>query len=92
MTTAEALKLAKAGFTPADIIALAQASGSTGAASTVAAPPKVKAETPAWIVQHGINKAARRALAADLRAKGVSLVGPKGSAAWAKAKAAAKVA
>ena len=75
------------GFTPAQALAIADGE-SPKAASPAVAPAKTAPETPAWIVQFAQNKAARRALAADLRAKGVE---PKG-AAWAKAKKAAKIA
>lgn len=91
-TAAEVLELIRAGASPAEVIELQRASSAAGAESTVAAPPKAKANTPDWIVQHGVNKAARRALAAELRAKGVSLSGPKGQAAWKKAKKAAGIA
>lgn len=64
-----------------------EASQQTGAAGPVKARKPKKPATPDWIVQHGINKAARRALAASLRAKGID---PKG-AAWTKAKKAAGI-
>ncbi len=55
------------------------------------APAKVtpvKAETPAWIIEHAQRKQARRALAASLRAQGIEPTG----AAWTKAKKAAGLA
>lgn len=94
LSIADIKELVALGFTPEQIVASmgASASSATGAESTVAAPPKAPKATPDWIVQHGINKAARRKLAAELRAKGVSLQGAKGAAAWAKAKKEAGIA
>ena len=68
-SAAEILELIRSGVTPSEIVELQRASSEAGAASTVAAPPKAKAATPDWIIQHGIRKAARRKLAADLTAK-----------------------
>lgn len=80
-----------AGFTLAEarVLAadLAPAAVSAESPVAVASPPKAKA-VPAWIVEHAQRKAARRTLAAELRAKGVA---PKG-AAWTKAKKAAGIA
>jgi hypothetical protein len=94
LSIADIKELVALGFSPAEIVASlgASASSAAGAESTVVAPPKAPKTTPAWIVQHGINKAARRKLAAELRAKGVSLKGAKGAAAWAKAKKEAGIA
>jgi activator of 2-hydroxyglutaryl-CoA dehydratase len=92
LSIADIKELVALGFTPEQIVAASSASSAAGAESTVVAPPKAPKTTPAWIVQHGINKAARRKLAAELRAKGVSLKGAKGAAAWAKAKKEAGIA
>jgi hypothetical protein len=95
LSIADIKELVALGFTPEQIVAASSASSASsaaGAESTVVAPPKAPKATPAWIIQHGINKAARRKLAAELRAKGVSLKGAKGAAAWAKAKKEAGIA
>jgi activator of 2-hydroxyglutaryl-CoA dehydratase len=92
LSIADIKELVALGFTPEQIVAASSASSAAGAESTVVAPPKAPKATPAWIIQHGINKAARRKLAAELRAKGVSLKGAKGAAAWAKAKKEAGIA
>ena len=69
--------------------ALSIEAGEKPAASSAAAPAvKPAPVVPDFIKQFAINRAARRALAKDLRAKGINPTG----AAWAKAKKAAKIA
>lgn len=62
--------------------------GAPVAAESPVAEATLPKAVPSWIVQHAVNKAARRTLAAQMRAKGQQ---PKG-AAWAKAKKAAGIA
>ena len=97
MTTAEILELVKAGFTPQQIVELQSASPAAHGPVAAApdAPRSAGKSTPDWIVQHGINKAARRALAAQMRADGritKAMTPAQRQAAWAKAKKAAKIA
>ena len=80
-------ELVKRGFTPEQALALESGSMPKASGPAVAAA-QPKAEVPAFIVQFAQNRQARRALAADLRARGIE---PKG-AAWAKAKKAAGIA
>lgn len=81
-TAQEIIELVKAGVSPAEIVEMQRASSAAGAESTVAAPPVEKA-VPEFIVRFAQNRAARRALAADLRSKGID---PSDQKAWRKAK------
>lgn len=86
-TLAEVKALLEMGFSTADIRALAEAGEPVVAESPVAEAPAPKT-TPDWIVQHGINKAARRTLAAQMRARKEPIT----PTSWKKAKKAAGIA
>lgn len=87
-TPAEILEMVKSGVSVDDIERLAAVSSRVEApASSTDGAPKAKASTPDWLVARGERKAARRALAATLRASGVDLSTDAGRKAWAEAKA-----
>ena len=76
-------------LTPEQVEALRALLGTPEAAQTVvAASRKAKKAPPAWVVERAKRKAARRALAATIRASGKEPTG----ALWAKAKKAAGIA
>ena len=89
-TAQQILDLAIAGKSAAEIAELASmAEAASPVAEPVAPSPRAGKATPDWIVQRAINSEARKALAADLRGKGLD---PSDSKVWKKAKKAAGIA